>query len=407
MTRENTALGSLKVLDLSNENCVYCGKLLSGMGADVIKVERPGGDPTRNYGPFFQDVTHPEKSLYFAYLNTGKKSITLNLENRDGQEIFKKLVKVSDIILETFPVGYLESLGLAYTDLKKINPGIIMTSVTPFGQTGPHKNWHASSEIIASAMGGVQFENGEPTSKPVQFGNFLVGYAAGTYAAVGTMAAYHNRLFTEEGNHIDISLQDICASWLDATYGNYQYPPYRITPRWGSQSPTWVPSRLFRAKDGHFFLVGSNRWNLVAAWLVEEGVDIGDLVDPKYEGTNSRDLLWAQKERINDLVNELGMKHTKREIMIEGQKREIPTTLVSTVKDIYDDPQLKEREYFVEVEHPVLGKINYPGAPYKFIESPWQIGGPAPLIGQHNEEIYGELGFSKEDLINLKQGGAI
>jgi crotonobetainyl-CoA:carnitine CoA-transferase CaiB-like acyl-CoA transferase len=282
-----------------------------------------------------------------------------------------------------------------------------MTSITPFGQTGPHKNWHASSEIIASAMGGVQFENGEPTEKPVQLGNFLIGYAAGTYAAVGTMAAFHNRLFTEEGNHVDISLQDICASWLDATYGNYQYPPYRVTPRWGSQSPTWVPARLFRAKDGHFFMVGSNRWNLIAAWLVEEGIDIGDLIDPKYEGTNSRDLLWAQKERINDLVNQLGMKYTKWEIMVEGQKREIPTTLVSTTKDIYNDPQLKERTYFVEMEHPVIGKQNYPGAPYKFIESPWQIGDPAPLIGQHNEEIYSGLGFSKKDLVNLKQSGAI
>jgi crotonobetainyl-CoA:carnitine CoA-transferase CaiB-like acyl-CoA transferase len=407
VTKENTALGSLKVLDLANENGVYCGKLLSGMGADVIKVEKPGGDPTRNYGPFFQDSPHPEKSHYFAYLNTGKKSITLDLENRDGQEIFKKLVQISDVVLETFPVGYLESLGLDYPALKTLNPGIIMTSITPFGQTGPHKNWHASSEIIASAMGGVQFENGEPTEKPVQLGNFLIGYAAGIYAAVGTMAAYHNRFFTGEGNHVDISLQDICASWLDATYGNYQYPPYRVTQRWGSQSPTWVPSRLFRAKDGNIFLAGSNRWNLLAAWLVDEDIDIGDLVDPKYEGTNARDLLWAQKERINDLVNQLGMKHTKQEMMIEGQKREIPTTLVSTVKDIYNDPQLKERMYFVEEEHPVMGKLSYPGAPYKFMESPWQIGGPAPLIGQHNEEIYSELGFSKKDLIDLKQSGAI
>ena len=407
MTKENMALSGLKVIDIADENGVYCGKLLSGMGADVVKVEKPGGDPTRNFRPFFQDSPHPEKSLFFAYLNTGKKSITLNLENRDGQDIFKKLAQSSDVVLETFPVGYMESLGLDYPALKKLNPEIIMTSVTPFGQTGPHNNWHASSEIIASAMGGVQFESGEPTETPVQLGNFLIGYAAGIYAAVGTMAAFHNRLFTGKGDHVDISLQDICASWLDATYGSYQYPPYRVATRWGSQSPVWVPSRLFRAKDGYFFLVGSNRWNLIAAWLVDEGIDIGDLIDPKYEGLNARDLLWAERDRVNDVVNQLGMKHTKWEMMVEGQKREIPTTLVSTVKDIYNDPQLKERKYFVEMEHPVIGKLSYPGAPYKFLESPWQIGGPAPLIGQHNEEIYSELGYSRKDLINLKQSGAI
>ena len=144
MSGADSALDGLRVLDLANEFGVYCGKLLTGIGADVIKIERPGGDANRNIPPFFQDDPHPEKSLYFAYQNTGKRSITLNLETKDGQKIFRRLAEGSDIVIETFPVGYMASLGLGYTVLKKLYPRLIMTSITPFGQTGPHKDWNAS-----------------------------------------------------------------------------------------------------------------------------------------------------------------------------------------------------------------------------------------------------------------------
>lgn len=407
MSTENTALGGLRVLDLANEFGLYCGKLLAGLGADVIKVERPGGDITRNIGPFYGDDLHPEKSLFFTYQNTGKRGITLNLGNKDGQAIFRRLAKASDVVIETFPVNYMASLSLDYTTLKTLNPGLVMTSITPFGQTGPHRNWHASSEIVPCAMGGLMFMAGAKSMPPVQMGNFLVGCGAGVYATVGTLAALHNRLFTGEGEHVDISLQECAASWLDVAFGSYQFPPYQIYQRLGSRVLWRVPAGIYPCQDGYFNIGGTGRWNLVVAWMVDKGIDVGELADSKYEALGGAKLLWEVLPRVDQLMQELGMKYTKVELMNEGQRRGIPITIVATAKDAYQDPHLKAREYFVEVQHPVMGKLNYAGAPYKFSASPWQIGGPAPLIGQHNEEIYGELGFTEQDLAILKAEGII
>lgn len=406
MTKEDTALEGLRVLDLANEFAVYCGKLLVGMGAYVIKVERPGGDNTRNIGPFFQDDPHPEKSLYFAYQNTGKKSITLNLETKDGQDIFKRLIESSDVVVETFPVGHIEKLGLGYPALKELNPGLVMTSITPFGQTGPHKDYKASSEIIPLAMGGLMFMTGEQFTPPVQIGNFLVGYAVGIYAALGTLAAIHNRRFTGEGEHVDISMQECVASWLEAGYVRYQYAPGEITTRYGSQLPSVVPSGIYPCKDGYYCVTGVGRWNLIVGWLASEGIDVGDLADPKYETMDGITLV-DHRDRVNQLMRELGAKYSKLELMIEGQKRGIPITIVGNAKNVYEDQHLNAREYFVNMKHPVLGELKYPGPPFKMMESPWQIRDPAPLIGEHNEEIYRALGFLQQDLVTLKAAGVI
>lgn len=258
------------------------------------------------------------------------------------------------------------------------------------------------------------FQNGEESMPPLQMGNFLVGYGASIYAAVGTLAAVHNRWFTGGGEHVDISMQECVASWIEQPLSVYQYPRHvvtwlvdRIGTRLGSQHWLNVPSRLYPCQDGYFYLMGSGRWNLVVAWLVDEGIEIGDLADAKYEAEGGLDLLWTALPRVNQVISELGMKHTKLQMMAEGQKRGIPVTSVANAKEVYEDPHLEARGNFVEVEHPVLGKIKYPGAPCRFSKSPWQIGGPAPLIGQHNEEIYCKLGFSKQDLVILRAGGVI
>jgi benzylsuccinate CoA-transferase BbsE subunit len=408
MSKENGPLNGLRVLDLANEFGVYCGKLLSGLGADVIKVEKPGGDSTRNIGPFYENDPCTEKSLFFAYHNTGKRSITLNLVSKDGQEILKKLAKVSDVVIETFPVGYMVRLGLDYATLKTLNSRLVMTSITPFGQSGPYQNWHASSDIIPYAMGGLMYMTGAQSMPPLQMGNLLVGHGASLYAAVGTLALIHNRLFTGEGDHLDISLQECVASWLDTSYCSYQLPPYQITERMGSQALMRTPAQNYPCIDGYFHLAGMGRWNLIVSWLVDQGIEVGDLIDSKYEGASNCDkLLWDVRSRINRAIEELGMRYTKMEIMKEGQRRGIPVTIVANANDVDEDVHVKAREYFVEVQHPVLGKLKYAGAPYKFSESPWKVGGAAPLIGQHNEEIYGELGFSKQDLAILRAEGAI
>ena len=406
MTKEDTALEDLRVIELANECGVYCGKLLVGMGAHVIKVESPGGDTTRSIGPFFQDDPHPEKSFQFAYHNTGKKSITLNIETKDGKEIFKNLVESCDVLVETFPVGYMDSLGLGYASLKELNPKLVMTSITPFGQTGPNKDYKASSEIIPLAMGGLMFTTGEQSTPPVQVGNFLISYAAGIYAALGTLAAIHNRRFTGKGEHIDISMQECVASWLEASYIRYQYGNGKITTRFGSKLLSATPSGLYPCKDGYYCVTAVGRWNVVVAWLISENIDVGDLADPKYE-TMDGILLVDHRDRIYQLMCELGTKYTKMELMIEGQKRGVPVTIMGNAKDVYEDEHLKARKYFVEIEHPVLGKLKYPGAPYKMSESPWRIDNAAPLIGEHNEEVYAAMGFSRDDLVTLKAAKVI
>jgi benzylsuccinate CoA-transferase BbsE subunit len=406
MTKGDTALEDLRVIELANECGVYCGKLLVGMGANVIKVERPGGATTRSIGPFLHDDPHPEKSLQFAYHNTGKKSITLNIETKDGKEVFKKLVQSCDVLVETSPVGYMDSLGLGYTSLKKVNPKLVMTSITPFGQTGPNKDYKASSEIIPLAMGGLMFTTGEQFTPPVQVGNFLIGYAAGIYAALGTIAAIHNRRFTGKGEHVDISMQECVASWLEASYIRYQYCNGEITTRFGSKLPSATPSGLYPCKDGYYCVTAVGRWNFVVAWLISENIDVGDLADPKYE-TMDGIFLVDHRDRIYQLMRELGMKYTKMELMIEGQKRGVPVTIMGNAKDVYEDEHLKTREYFVDIEHPLLGKLKYPGAPYKMSESPWRIDNAAPLIGEHNEEVYTAMGFSRDDLVTLKAAKVI
>ncbi len=406
MAKEDTALKNLRVLEVADERGVYCGKLLVGMGAQIIKVEKPGGDTTRGVGPFFHDDPDPEKSIHFAYHNTGKKSITLNIETKDGQEVFKRLIKNCDVLVETFTVGYMDRLGLSYAALKELNPGLVMTSITPFGQTGPHKDYAASSEIVPLAMGGLLFTTGEPSTPPVQIGHFLVSYAVGIYATLGILAAVHNRRFTGLGEHVDISMQECVASWLETAYTRYQYRHGEIATRYGSQLPLIVPSGLYPCKDGYVYIIGPGRWSVIVSWLISEGLDAGDLVDPKYD-TMDGILLVEHRDRVDRLISEMTMKHTKLELMTQGQEMGVPVTIVGNAKDVYEDEHLRAREYFVELEHPVLGKLKYPGAPYRMNESPWQIGGPAPLVGQHNDEIYSNLGFSRQELIRLKAAKVI
>jgi benzylsuccinate CoA-transferase BbsE subunit len=408
MTGGNTALAGLRVLDLANEYGVYCGKLLAGMGAEVIKVERPGGDPTRNIGLFQGDAPHPEKSLFFAYHNTGKKSVTLDLESQEGAAIFKKLAGTADVVLETSPAGYLPGLGLGYTSLREVNPWLVMTSITPFGQSGPHSNYLAPSEIVPLAMGGLMYMTGEPSTPPVQVGHYLVGHAVGIYAAVGTLAAVHGSRFTGAGEHVDISMQECIASWLEASHILYQYSNHRITGRTGNEHPYITPGRLFPCKDGYCNIGAPGRWNEIVVWLIEKDIDVGDLADPKYVGPGGDDLLFANRPRINQIMSDLTRKYTKKEIMLEGQQRGIPVTAMEDAESVYDEDQhLEARGYFVEVEHPVLGKLKYPGAPFLMTASPWQIGGPAPLVGQNNQEIYSALGMDEQELAVLKAAGVI
>ncbi len=396
-----------RVLDLADEKGVYCGKLLGDLGADVIKVEPPGGDKTRFRGPFHNNEVHPEKSLHFLYFNTSKGSITLNLEDSTGQAIFKRLAEKADVVVESFPVGYLASLGLGYPALRKINPRLVMSSITPFGQKGPLSGYKAT-DINIMAMSGYMQLIGEPDQQPLVLGGEQSFYPGAQYAAVGTVAALFYRDATSgKGQHVDVSMQEAMI-----TFYHEQTPVAMWTKkkenvsRVGSMDAMVTPCGLYPCKDGWISLcvVTPLEWDTLAQWIHEvTGND--EVLQEQYKGgLISR---MPVRDMVNVMVIDFTDRLTTRELFLEGQKRKLAVLPVNDAPSLLEDAQLNSRGFWVELDHPVVGKMKYPkGALYSDA-----IGAPrkaAPLLGEDNERIYcDELGYSKEDLAVLRTTGVI
>lgn len=397
-------LEGLRVIDLADEKGLFCTKLFADLGADVIKVEKPGGDVTRNISPFMNDDPHPEKSLYFAYNNTSKRSITLNLEMVDGREVFRKLAERSDVVVETYRPGYMASLGLDYPKLEKLNSGLVMTSITGFGQTGPYRDFKAP-DIVSFAMGGRMYETGYPEMPPLMDGGLQTYYVGSIYAAIATLVALYVRDAIGEGQHVDVSMQECIASVQESSY-HYVHTG-RILRRAGAQHQHAVPGNIYPCEDGYWSIcIGpySELWAKFISWVISDGVDVGELADPEYEEPTKRQAELDNK--INPMIRKWAMPYTKSEIFEVGQRNGIPVAPVNNAKDVIEDPQLNARGFFEEVSHPVIGRAKYPGIPWRLPGGSLKVG-HAPLIGQHNREVYGELGFSGEDLLILKQAGVI
>jgi len=425
-TNTDTLLGGYRVLDLSEHGSLLCCKVLGDLGADVIKIEPPDGSPTRNMGPFYRDTPHPEKSLFWFALNTSKRGITLDVEKADGKELFLRLVETADIVVESFHPGYMKDLGLGYSDLCKVKPDIIMTSITPFGQTGPLSHYKGA-DIVGWAMGGIMNLSGDSDRPPVQQSHPQSYYHAGVQGAVGTMVALYHREMSGEGQHVDVSMQQAVVLTLmyAAEYGDLlgiTLPRPRpdgasISPRGEPHGPL-VGQRRWECKNGyitwlHLVAGGSQQGmvrstNELVTWMAEDGM-AGDL--PQYDwsqfdtATVPQELVDHQKE----FFKKFFLTKTKRELMDRAASRGILIGAFQTTKDIVECPHLEAREFFTEVDHPELGeKIAYPGAWAKTSEAQWKISRRAPLIGEHNEEIYEkELRISKDQLANLKDIGVI
>lgn len=397
-------LEGLRVIDLAGEKGAFCTKLFADLGADVIKVEKPGGDATRNIGPFANDDPHQEKSLYFAYNNTNKRSVTLNLETVDGREIFEKLVNRSDVVVESYNPGYLAKLGLDYSTLSRFNPGLVMVSITGFGQTGPYRDFK-SPDIVTYAMGGLMYLTGDQDMPPLLAGGLQCCYLVSLFAAGAAMVALQARAAIGKGQHVDISVQECVASILEVMY-HYLYDG-RIPKRFGARHHEACPGDNYPCKDGQWSIcVGphSHVWVRFIAWLINEGIDVGEFSGKEYEDGNKRRTVIDTK--LNPLIRGWAMSHTKAEIFEIGQKNDVAVAPVSTIDEVVKDPHLLARDFFQAVSHPTIGTANYPGMPLKCLGVAVTIR-PAPLLGEHNQEVYGELGFSKEDLLILKEMGAI
>jgi crotonobetainyl-CoA:carnitine CoA-transferase CaiB-like acyl-CoA transferase len=405
-------LSPYRVLDLTNEQGYFCGKILADLGADVLKVEPPGGDPGRNIGPFYHDVRDKEKSLFFFAYNTNKRSITLNIEAGDGQEIFKKLVIGADFLIESFAPGYLEKVGLSYPVLKGLHPRLVMVSITPFGQTGPRKDWKGS-DIVGIAMGGLSHITGSPDRPPARVCVDQTHMMAGAQAAMGAMIAHYYREATGTGQHVDTSAQE-CVVLSALTVPQAWDLQRFIWPREGAYMSRGRKRvrHLWPCKDGYIAwrVFGGGlgvKTRALVEWMDTEG-QAGELKEVDW---HQMDLLTVPAEKFYHWQELFGMffkTHTKSELCREALARGIVLIPASTPKDLLEDLQLEARDYWERVDYPGLNAtITYPGALYKSSEIDWKFR-RAPFIGEHNEEVYGrEFGFTKEKLAVLKQGGII
>ena len=403
------ALSHMRVLDLSDEKGVYAAKLLADLGADTIKIEPPGGDATRQFGPFVDDVPDPNKSLFYFHYNTNKRGITLNIEHPDGKRLLRELVRSADILIESFPPGYLAGLDLAYADLARINPGLVMASVTPFGQHGPHAHYKGS-DLVAWAMSGYMAILGyTDLNLPPMSAPFLqCCHAAGYYAATGALAAVLYRTTTGRGQHIDVSMQEAMITMSETPNVFYSMDDVVLTRQWGYAGDPGG-RRLFHCQDGYVDLtLGPFRrdiWPRWVDWLDADG-RLGDLGDDRWL---DRDWGLAHIDQMFEQVEAWTTTRTGNELFHEGQTRRLEAAPVKDIPAVMADPQLNARGYFVQVPHPELDRIlTYSGAPYDLQETPWAIRRRAPLLGEHNREIYlGELGLGEQKLQEHRENGVI
>jgi benzylsuccinate CoA-transferase BbsE subunit len=408
-------LSGLRALDLTDEFGFFCGKLLAEFGVDVIKIEKPGGDPARKYGPFYKDIPDPEKSLYWFAFNDSKRGITLNIETEEGREIFRKLVKKADFVIESFRPGYLDGLGLGYPQLSSINPGLIMTAITPFGQTGPYRDYRGT-DLVVMAMGGIMSLTGKPDGVPCRLNPNHAYCLGGTNAALAMMIAYYYRTWSGEGQYIDVALLD-CAvrenynevpvSWEFRHYNAGRHGD--IMFRYGVNTRTIWPCR-----DGHVTwtlfggTIGASENKQLSKWLDEEGL-LGDLKDIDWDQFGFDGITQDNIDRIENPVMELFKRHTKKELEEESIKRGLRISAVNDVRDLFENIQLKFRQYWKDIQHPELETtVPYPG---NLFQSNLASTGPrfrAPLIGEHNRLIYeGELGFDGHTMADLEEKGVI
>jgi benzylsuccinate CoA-transferase BbsE subunit len=400
------ALAGRRVLELADENGVYCGKLLADLGADVIKVERPGGDATRLIPPFWGGRPDPDRGLFFLYANTSKRSITLDPARPEGRALLLRLVRTADLLVETLAPGALDELGLGYPVLREIRPPLVLTSITGFGQTGPRRSVR-SGDLVAQALAGALYVTGEPQDPPVRLAGGQARMMASTCAAASSLVALHASRRTGRGQHVDISMQEVMASvshisgvgkWLDDGL---------VPRRFGTALFASVPSGAYRCRDGLVYLMVNRplHWKALASWI-HEVTGNQEVLDPMFEGPSSN--RQPYRELIDLFISDLTARFPVEDVYREAQRRHIAVTPVNSAQAVTRDEQLEARGYFVTVQHPEAGPLRYPGAPYRHAATPWRIARCAPRPGEHNREVYvDELGVSEAQLREYARGGVV
>ncbi len=398
------ALDGVKVVEYGNLiSCPFCGKILADLGAEVIKIEKPeSGDDSRRQEPFWGDIPGIENSGLFLYLNMNKLGITLNPEMATGKKIFSELLKNADIFVENNSSQRMKELELSYKHVKQINPRIVMTSITPFGQTGPYKDYKGG-ELVDTHIGGVGYistREGDVSKEPLKYPAHLFSFQAGLSAAAATMGSFYRQSVTGLGEQLDVSEQESVIQNLNSTIARYSYTK-QISAR--TDVLDLAPHHILPCKDGFIYasFVEEHQWRRFV-----EVMGHPDWADNElFKNAEIRSQYW---DALKPLMLEWTMQHTVEEIYRNSEERGIPLGAVRTAEQVLNDRQMAALGFFVDVEHPEVGMLKYPGVPYRFSEIQQETPVAAPLLGQNNEEIYcGRLGYSKLDLDKLKEAGVI
>jgi crotonobetainyl-CoA:carnitine CoA-transferase CaiB-like acyl-CoA transferase len=410
-------LSCYRILDLTTEKAFICGRALSDFGAEVIKIEKPGGDPARFRGLFPHDIPDPDKNLTWLAFNANKKSVTLDITTAQGKEIFKKLVKTADAVLESYAPGYLDSLGLGYNDLSEINPVIVLTSITGFGQEGPYRHYK-DPEIVVRALGGLVYTSGYDDRPPLTVSYEHTHTLGAMNGAAGTMIALMHRVHTGKGQHVDCSTQQaldiVCSAEIEGPYAFFGQVVTRhgraraaVTLKDGS---TFYNPLLWDCKDGYIALnlllnptAAKNNQSMME-FIKKDSIDIGFLEGWAWDKKGWEDMTREQAEKLLETLGKFFMNHTKSELLKLATENRFQLGPCNNAADILDYPQLKARKFWKEIEHPELGRsLKYPGGAVTTTYGYVGVKHRAPRIGEHNSEIYRELGVSPEEQKNLKK----
>ena len=408
-------LSNVTVVELANERTQFCGKLLADMGADVIVVEPPEGSSLRHYGPFYDDVPDVNRSLPFWYYNTNKRSATLDLTTSDGLLLFESLCSRADVLLHAVSPGDAQELSLDIAGIASRYPTLVVTAVTSFGLSGPRQDWQAT-DLVHLALGGQMSVCGYddvPDSPPMAGAGGQAWHVGGVWAAIATAMALVFRFRTGEGQIVDAAVHDACADCTELAFsyfegggqiaerktGGHAHPP-------GHKSP---PSQLLCA-DGKYVNVslrnvGPDKWADLVSWLDSYGM-ADDLTDDKYYIPEVLDASW---DHVVDVIIAFAATRPSYELMMRAQEMGHSWCKVNAPDELLEDPHLRDRDFFVEVEHEDIGtRFEYAGAPYLLSDSPWQIRRRAPLLGEHNRDVYvGELGLSSDELSALTESRVV
>ena len=392
-------LTGLKVVECGNlVSAPYLGKLFADLGAEVIKVEEPGGDLARKRGPFPGDTPHAEKSGLFLYLNANKQGVTLNLRTPRGHALLQSLCAQADVVIHNYRPSEMTEMGLEFDKLHYSNPGLIMTTISYFGLTGPHKDYNAY-EITGTNAGGWAFispgASDYPELPPLKAFGHQADFQGGVHAAVATLGAYYHKLLTGEGQHVDVSIQECLAAILEMNFMHWTYAG-KETSRLGRRSI--YPWCMLDCKDGKVFVVNveEDQWQRMVELMDNPEWATLDIFKDRVTRGQNYDALypflqeWAANWTVNDLYR-------------AGQERRICFAPVNTMADLFASEHLKAREFFVQISHQLAGTLTYPGAPFKPSEGGYAIHRPAPLLGQHNNEVYTKIGLSQTEIKELKK----